>query len=159
MEITIEMGCFKFPTDEMIPKHWSDHVYSLLSFMELVHQNVKGVVLDPDGQAIEGAQIEILNGGTGKNLSTTTLGEYWRVLAPGHYTVGFYFTKYLNKIFYFSFFVFHKKFHYIVIRYIFQLRVSHDHHEPHTFNVTIDVVNTTVHNVTLENGPCDTKGK
>jgi hypothetical protein len=44
MEITIEMGCFKFPTDEMIPRLWMEHKFPLLSFIELVHQNVKGVV-------------------------------------------------------------------------------------------------------------------
>lgn len=44
MEITIEMGCFKFPTDEMIPRLWKEHKFSLLSFMELVHQSVKGIV-------------------------------------------------------------------------------------------------------------------
>ncbi|CAD5210609.1 unnamed protein product [Bursaphelenchus xylophilus] len=86
MEITIEMGCFKFPTDEMMPKHWADHIYSLLSFMELVHQNVYGVVKDEDGQPIANATVEIIGGGQGKGVKTTGLGEYWRVLVPGNYT-------------------------------------------------------------------------
>ena len=40
-EITVELGCYKYPTDEMIAKLWSDHVYSLLSYAELVQEGVK----------------------------------------------------------------------------------------------------------------------
>ncbi|KAI6220319.1 Carboxypeptidase D [Aphelenchoides besseyi] len=85
MEITIEMGCFKFPTDEMIPRLWSEHKYSLLSYMELVHQGVKGIVSGPSGEPLANATVYIVEGGTGKNVTTTALGEFWRVLAPGDY--------------------------------------------------------------------------
>ncbi|CAD5207809.1 unnamed protein product [Bursaphelenchus okinawaensis] len=123
MEITIEMGCYKFPTDEMMPKHWADHVYSLLSFMELVHQNVYGVVRDEDGQPVGNATVEISGGGQGKSVQTTGLGEYWRVLVPGNYTV----------------------------------RITHDHHEPHEFNVTVSPNKAKLHNVTMESAGCDTE--
>jgi hypothetical protein len=53
---------------------------------------VKGIVFHnavETGQQtpIGGAEIGIVSGGTGKIIRTTLLGEYWRLLPPGHYTV------------------------------------------------------------------------
>ncbi|KAI1726287.1 zinc carboxypeptidase domain-containing protein [Ditylenchus destructor] len=87
MEITVEMGCFKFPTDDMIPRLWNEHKYSLLSFMEMVHYGVKGVVQNAEGNPVPNATISILGGGEGKNATTTIQGEYWRILSPGDYTM------------------------------------------------------------------------
>lgn len=88
MEITIEMGCFKFPPNSMIPALWEAHKFSLLAFIESVHYTVKGVVKDQLGKPISDATISIVRGFTsGKNITTTNLGEYWRVLSAGNYTV------------------------------------------------------------------------
>lgn len=90
MEITIEMGCFKYPYDDMIPTLWNQHRFSLLSFMETVHSGVKGVIVsESNGQSnpIGGAEISIVNGGEGKVIRTTLLGEYWRLLPPGNFTL------------------------------------------------------------------------
>lgn len=96
MEITIEMGCFKFPFDSMINELWNDHKFSLLAFMESVHYGVKGIVKDTLDKPIVNATISILNGlSTGKNVTTTALGEYWRVLAVGDYTVSFLIINYI----------------------------------------------------------------
>uniref|UniRef100_A0A183CD33 Peptidase_M14 domain-containing protein n=1 Tax=Globodera pallida TaxID=36090 RepID=A0A183CD33_GLOPA len=70
LEITIEMGCFKYPYDDMA-----------------VHGGVKGVVRDERNKPIGHAMIGIVSGGHGKNVTTTTLGEYWRLLPPGNYTL------------------------------------------------------------------------
>uniref|UniRef100_A0A914I059 Peptidase M14 carboxypeptidase A domain-containing protein n=1 Tax=Globodera rostochiensis TaxID=31243 RepID=A0A914I059_GLORO len=70
LEITIEMGCFKYPYDDMA-----------------VHGGVKGVVRDERNKPIGHAMIGIVSGGRGKNVTTTTLGEYWRLLPPGNYTL------------------------------------------------------------------------
>lgn len=40
MEITIEMGCFKFPFNNMLSKLWDDHKFSLLAFMRFVHKGI-----------------------------------------------------------------------------------------------------------------------
>ena len=89
MEITIEMGCFKFPFDSMFETLWNEHKYSLLSYMEMVHRGVKGVVKDSQENPLGNATIRIVEGvTTGKNITTTSLGEYWRILSPGKYKVG-----------------------------------------------------------------------
>jgi hypothetical protein len=78
----------------MIPTLWTQHRYSLLSFMEAVHSGVKGIVHDSNGQnPISGAEISIIGGGIGKVVTTTLLGEYWRLLPPGNYTVRIFYKK------------------------------------------------------------------
>lgn len=46
---------------------------------------ILGLVTDEDGQPIEAANIVI--SGIHHNVSTTSRGEYWRLLLPGTYTV------------------------------------------------------------------------
>uniref|UniRef100_A0A914C0G5 Peptidase M14 carboxypeptidase A domain-containing protein n=1 Tax=Acrobeloides nanus TaxID=290746 RepID=A0A914C0G5_9BILA len=85
MEITIEMGCFKFPNDDMQIRLWDEHKFSVLAFMEMVHKGVKGIVSDADGLPMANAVVSIVSGGQGKNITTTDKGEYWRILTPGKY--------------------------------------------------------------------------
>uniref|UniRef100_A0AC34QUC2 Peptidase M14 carboxypeptidase A domain-containing protein n=1 Tax=Panagrolaimus sp. JU765 TaxID=591449 RepID=A0AC34QUC2_9BILA len=85
MEITIEMGCFKFPFDNMLTTLWDEHKYSLLAYLEMVHRGIKGVVQDSQGNPLSNATVRIIEGIQGKNITTTGLGEYWRVLSPGKY--------------------------------------------------------------------------
>ncbi|KAL3082721.1 hypothetical protein niasHS_010523 [Heterodera schachtii] len=87
LEITIEMGCFKFPYDDMVPTLWAQNRFSLLAFMEAVHGGVKGLVHNEKDKPIANAMVSLVTGGTGKNVTTSTLGEYWRLLPPGNYTL------------------------------------------------------------------------
>ncbi|CAJ0946672.1 unnamed protein product, partial [Mesorhabditis belari] len=86
LEITIEMGCFKFPTNDMLPQLWSDHEFSILSFLEMTHIGVKGIVQDENGKPVANATVGVENG---KAIVTTKDGEYWRVLAPGDHELTF----------------------------------------------------------------------
>ncbi|CAJ0575367.1 unnamed protein product, partial [Mesorhabditis spiculigera] len=86
LEITIEMGCFKFPSNDMLPKLWSDHEYALLSFLEMAHIGVKGIVKDEYGKPVANATVSVENG---KEMKTTSDGEYWRILAPGDHELTF----------------------------------------------------------------------
>lgn len=38
MEITIEMGCFKYPPKDELPKYWLENKEPLLAFMQQVHE-------------------------------------------------------------------------------------------------------------------------
>lgn len=84
LEITVEMGCFKFPTDDMMPKLWEEHQYSLLSFMEMGLTGVTGLVMDRNNNTVANATISV---DTGKDIISTESGEYWRLLPPGDHQV------------------------------------------------------------------------
>ncbi|XP_021913626.1 carboxypeptidase D-like isoform X2 [Zootermopsis nevadensis] len=84
-EVTFELSCCKFPNSSVLSMEWANNKESLLSFIEATHMGVKGVVTDEDGNGIEGAQIGVL--GILHNVSTTSHGEYWRLLLPGTYNL------------------------------------------------------------------------
>lgn len=58
----------------------------MLTLQYLIHDcSFLGVVTDEDGKGIEGAQIVVM--GIQYNVTTTSRGEYWRLLLPGNYNI------------------------------------------------------------------------
>ncbi|XP_071532744.1 carboxypeptidase D-like [Panulirus ornatus] len=85
-EVTFELSCCKYPGRSNLPSEWINNRESLMSFMEMVHMGAKGVVMDADsGEGLEGISVSVeeLN----YNVTTSRLGEYWRLLMPGNYTL------------------------------------------------------------------------
>ncbi|KJH42997.1 zinc carboxypeptidase [Dictyocaulus viviparus] len=85
-EITVEMGCFKFPTNDMLPKLWIEHQFSLLSYLEMAHKGVYGLITDFNGKPVGNATVSVEQG---KDVVTTSMGEYWRILPPGKHQLTF----------------------------------------------------------------------
>ncbi|XGW23109.1 hypothetical protein V3C99_005393 [Haemonchus contortus] len=79
-EVTIEMGCYKFPTNDMLPKFWEENQFSLISLLEMAHKGVYGLVTDINGKPAGNATIAVEQG---KTIRSTSAGEYWRILPPG----------------------------------------------------------------------------
>lgn len=85
-EITLELGCCKFPPALYIMPYWYANREALLKFIELVHKTgIRGFVVDEKGRPLEGARIIIEN--RAKKIKTFKDGDYWRLLVPGNYTV------------------------------------------------------------------------
>ena len=85
-EITLEVGCCKYPPAADLESYWNDNRLALLNYTDLVHKlGVHGFVMDEDGQPIEGAKI-IVDTRT-KIIRSHVTGDYWRLLVPGSYTV------------------------------------------------------------------------
>ena len=63
--------------------HWEDNMEALLSFLEAAQTGVRGLVTSEAGTPLAGAQMQVE--GIDKNVTTSKYGEYWRILAPGHY--------------------------------------------------------------------------
>jgi len=85
-EITVELGCDKFPDENNLPQYWDENKDALLSYMDHVHCGVFGLVKDAKtGAPIPGAVILIANNSHG--ITTTADGEYWRLLPPGEYEI------------------------------------------------------------------------
>jgi len=92
-DITLELGCDKFPPQEKLEGEWKDNQKSLWEYMWRVHSGIKGLVQDTNGLPVENAVIRVKNVTSGRNqdidheVRTTSSGEFWRLLTPGHYEV------------------------------------------------------------------------
>ncbi|XP_059829331.1 carboxypeptidase D-like [Hypanus sabinus] len=85
-EVTIELGCFKFPFAKDLPKYWKQNKRSLLQFIKQVHQGVKGFVIDAtNGKGIFNATIIVAE--VNHLVKSAKDGDYWRLLVPGHYKI------------------------------------------------------------------------
>ncbi|XP_039380141.1 adipocyte enhancer-binding protein 1 [Mauremys reevesii] len=85
LELSIYLGCDKFPHASELQQEWENNKESLLTFMEQVHRGIKGVVTDQQGDPIANATIIV--GGINHNMKTASGGDYWRILNPGEYRV------------------------------------------------------------------------
>ncbi|XP_074837872.1 adipocyte enhancer-binding protein 1 isoform X2 [Carettochelys insculpta] len=85
LELSVYLGCDKFPHASELQQEWENNKESLLTFMEQVHRGIKGVVTDQQGDPIANATIAV--GGINHNVKTASGGDYWRILNPGEYRV------------------------------------------------------------------------
>ncbi|XP_061781812.1 carboxypeptidase D [Nerophis lumbriciformis] len=85
-EVTIELGCVKYPRAKDLPNYWEQNRQSLLQYIHQVHSGIKGTVSDiRDGLGIPNATIHVED--IDHNISTALTGDYWRLLVPGTYSV------------------------------------------------------------------------
>lgn len=102
-EITLELGCDKFPKAEEEEGYWNQNKEALINFMEQVHIGVKGMVYDAvTGEPIANAAVEVFNLTTpvqsgvdplsthsqqyiNHDITTNKEGDYYRLLIDGDY--------------------------------------------------------------------------
>ncbi|UJR15430.1 hypothetical protein I4U23_002374 [Adineta vaga] len=86
MEITIEVGCEKYPKENELEIYWNDNKGALLAFMTQVVHGIRGFVFDIKTQtAISGASIYVH--GIEHNVSSYRDGDFFRILSPGIYDI------------------------------------------------------------------------
>merc|ERR1711915_869976 len=98
-EVTLELGCDKYPTKESLQQEWEDNKGSLMEFIWATHFGVKGMVRNAmTGLGIAGAEIHVRNiTRMGKfsrmdadikhDITSARGGDYWRLLTPGEYEI------------------------------------------------------------------------
>merc|ERR1712076_276527 len=98
-EITLELGCDKYPDASAIKGEWEDNKKALIEYIWRAHSGVKGMVKDATtGAGISNAVVQVRNItrlGKGHrrsdliNHDVTSVhdGDYWRLLTPGEYEV------------------------------------------------------------------------
>lgn len=84
-EVTVELGCDKFPAEEDLYTGWQENSEAMITFMEAAHRGIKGLVTDEEGNGIRGARISVR--GIKHDVTTAEGGDYWRLLTPGVRTV------------------------------------------------------------------------
>ncbi|KAM7368551.1 hypothetical protein PAMP_012883 [Pampus punctatissimus] len=89
-ELSIFLGCDKFPHESELPLEWENNREALLSFIEQVrtgqvHRGIKGVVRDMEGNPLPNATISVE--GIRHDVKTAAGGDYWRLLNPGEFRV------------------------------------------------------------------------
>lgn len=94
-EITLELSCCKYPSKSHLPREWHNNRKALLTYMEQVHQGIKGFVKNQQGAGIHGAVIHVQ--GLSHNVTTASHGDFWRILLPGIYTVTAYASSHISK--------------------------------------------------------------
>ena len=85
-EITLEVGCYKYPPHEQLTTYWDDNREALTAYLERVHTGIKGfVVSGEDGGLLGNATIEVE--GVHHDVQAAPTGDYFRLLLPGTYRV------------------------------------------------------------------------
>jgi len=84
-EVTVELGCKKFPHEDDLQSLWEENKKPLIKFIENANRGIKGFVKDHKGNVIKGARISV--GDRKHDIKTAEDGDYWRLLVPGTYDV------------------------------------------------------------------------
>lgn len=87
-EVTIELGCCKYPTDaaSTYTNVWSDNFDSILAFSKLANYGIKGRVTDFKGSPMTGVTITV--SGVSKTVKVRhPEGYFWRPLLKGTYNI------------------------------------------------------------------------
>ncbi|XP_070759742.1 inactive carboxypeptidase-like protein X2 [Enoplosus armatus] len=84
-ELSIFLGCDKFPHQSELAYEWEKNREAMLIFMEQVHRGIRGIVKDQQGNAIANATVSVE--GINHDVTTAPTGDYWRLLNPGEYRV------------------------------------------------------------------------
>lgn len=88
IDVTIEVGCNQYPPAKMLPQYWALNKRALLSYMQQVHRGIKGVVRDATNNApLQDVIVHVV--GRQHNITTSSYGDYYRILLPGFYEIMF----------------------------------------------------------------------
>ncbi|XP_029572340.1 inactive carboxypeptidase-like protein X2 [Salmo trutta] len=85
LELSVFLGCDKFPHQSELVIEWEKNREAMLTFMEQVQRGIRGVVKDNEGNPIANATVSVE--GVNHDVSTAVTGDYWRLLNPGEYRV------------------------------------------------------------------------
>ncbi|XP_073681191.1 carboxypeptidase D, b [Garra rufa] len=86
LAVNIGLSCELLPPEELLSEYWEKNHRALLHFIEQVHLFVRGMVTDGlSGKGIANATVVVE--GSSHHVHTSSIGHYWRPLAPGSYHI------------------------------------------------------------------------
>lgn len=84
-ELTIEVGCSKFPKESELPAFWSANREPLVKYIEQVHRGIHGFVKSSIGTPIAHAAITLND--IKHATYSSAYGDYWKLALPGKYNI------------------------------------------------------------------------
>lgn len=102
-EITLELGCDKYPPASQLEQEWGRNKDALIEFTWQAHSGVKGMVTDENGKPLANAIVSVVNvtdDGLKRikhDVTTDRHGDYYRLLTPGSYEVSVIYPGYVRK--------------------------------------------------------------
>ena len=87
-EVTIEVSNSKWPSYSRIPELWEDNRISMLAYMSLCHEGVRGIVTDATNGFPLAATVEVVDVDH-EVYTDRDVGDYYRMLLPGTYSMKF----------------------------------------------------------------------
>ena len=84
-EITIEMGCYKYPYGKQLPAYWESNKVPLMRFMVEVYRGVKGFIFNTKNEPVPHAIVSVQ--GINHDVYSLKDGDYFRLLLPGKYDI------------------------------------------------------------------------
>jgi carboxypeptidase D len=86
VDVTIELSDVKMPEEGLLSDYWSANEEAMLSYIEAVHTGLRGIVTDAaTGEPVH-ARVNV-GGNPQPVFSDPDVGDYYRLLLPGVYTV------------------------------------------------------------------------
>lgn len=85
MEVTLEVSCCKYPSQELLPQFWLQNKKALLAYIAEANKGVRGLVTNERGEPVNNAKLSIK--GRNFRFRVSDRGEFWRILLPGTFTL------------------------------------------------------------------------
>ncbi|UJR25919.1 hypothetical protein I4U23_007267 [Adineta vaga] len=85
IEMTMEVSCCKYPNENLLMNYWNYNRDAMIELLFQAQRGVKGLILNEYFQPIPLTQVMIDDRRSVVNV--TPLGEFWRILLPGVYTL------------------------------------------------------------------------
>ncbi|CAF4188623.1 unnamed protein product, partial [Rotaria sp. Silwood2] len=85
IELTMEISCCKYPESNSLAGYWNYNRDAMIEHLLQAQKGVKGLVLNENFQPIPSTEVMINN--RKPVVKVTSLGEFWRILLPGTYTL------------------------------------------------------------------------
>ncbi|CAF1408597.1 unnamed protein product [Adineta steineri] len=85
IELTMEISCCKYPVNNTLPAYWNYNRDAMIQYLLQAQRGVKGLILNEYNQSIPSTEVMIDN--RWPTVKVTSLGEFWRILLPGKYTL------------------------------------------------------------------------
>ncbi|CAL1543384.1 unnamed protein product [Lymnaea stagnalis] len=90
-EITLELGCKKFPPASHLEELWLENAAALFNYILQTHIGIKGFVKSSENAPVANAEIKVSNLASGLPIEHDILsledGDYYRLLGDGYYHI------------------------------------------------------------------------